>query len=71
MELNEICQNARDNGMLDDPRVTFNSLVDLLKTDCGFSLRAELIFPNLDYQFPQVCGNCKWYSVQGKTKEVG
>ena len=67
MKLNEICQNARNNGMLDDPRVTFDNKVDLLKFDCGFFLREELITPGQP-NFPRVCGNCKWYSVQGEEK---
>lgn len=66
----EICYNARDNGMLDDPRITFDTDADQTQDSslpsCGFEFRKELITPRDPGcpALPQVCGNCKWYSVQ-------
>lgn len=57
----EICRNAKNNGMEDDPGITYNYEPDLQEKDCGFSMREELI--NENFVFPTVCGNCKWYSV--------
>jgi len=60
MKFNEICQMARDNGMLDDPRVTYDSPGNEL---CGF--RSKFPKDSLETTlFPKVCGNCSWYSVQ-------
>lgn len=51
----EICQNASENGMIDDPRTGY----DCIETSCGFEFKE-----GLDCNFPKVCGNCKNYSVQ-------
>ena len=53
---NQICDNARRNGKLEDPRITFDTEGT---SDCGFKPK------NPEYRgLPKVCGNCKNYTVQ-------
>jgi len=61
--MHEICYNARNAGVIDDPRVDF----DTPANDCkGFNMRKELTTPKQPGSpaFPMVCGNCQYYSVQ-------
>lgn len=54
-KLVEICYNARETGMIDDPRVTWDSPIPPCK-----HYEPKHNCP----QEAKVCGNCKWYSVQ-------
>jgi len=58
----EICYNTRRVGQLEDPRITY------LDNVCPrFEMRKELTTPKRPGSpaFLPVCGNCRWYSVQG------
>lgn len=57
--MNQVCINARDNGMLNDPRITFDS--EPPTENCGFKYKNNFV---KRHNFPKVCGNCKDYSVQ-------
>ena len=54
-KLVEICYNAREAGMIDDPRTTFDMPIGACK---HYGPRHKCP------QEPRVCGNCTWYSVQ-------
>jgi len=56
----EICYNAKEAGMIDDPRTSYNNPVRGCKL-----YKPRHKFPKQ----PKVCGNCKWYSVQDGKEE--
>lgn len=58
--MNQICVNARENGMLDDPRITFDTEPD--HCDCyQYKFGTD---DTIEATLPKVCGNCVHYSVQ-------
>lgn len=65
-EYDQICYNAREAGLIDDPRIEYYSQPCHLfyPKDC-FATVEEL------RRMPDVCGNCKWYSVQGRVPKEG
>ena len=60
-KLNQVCYNARHTGMLNDPRTTFDTNPN--------SFCREYSPKRKNPSEPRVCGNCRWYSVQGDPAE--
>jgi hypothetical protein len=62
IKYHEICYYASKNGMINDPRISYDFKISgIINEGCGFQLRDEL---KDCPEIPKVCGNCKWYSVQ-------
>ncbi len=64
MGITEMCYNARETGMLDDPRTNFNTPID----GCPKYLPKHLLDK---IPIPRVCGNCEWYCLQEEDNKNG
>lgn len=53
--MDQICYNAKETGMIDDPRVVWDTPTPPCK-----HYKPKHNYP----QEVEVCGNCNWYTVQ-------
>ena len=58
IKLVEICDNARNNGRIDEPRIHW---ADEETVNCGFVFKMKRYEK---YPASKVCGNCKFYNIQ-------